>query len=241
MATAGSLITDVKVQFGDPDGDFITDAIGLEWLTSAQERLCHEVLALDEIKDYALTARQKRYDLPTNCIIPFTVSWWKLSTKKLSYIDPSTWDDVEVSRLNTTGTPTSYSIIRRQLVVGPSAPVSDSATALASGAALVTATTIGLTAASGTFRTRGWLENQTSGEIIEYTNVATTTVTGCTRGVHGTTAASVASGEQFKEIDLQLRYRKHPDSLTATTASPEVTSVFQRYLEYYVLFLAWKK
>ena len=240
MATAGSLLADVRVHFGDPDRDFITDAIGLEWLTAAQERLCHEVLALDEIKDYPLTSRQKRYDLPTNCIIPFTVSWWKLSTKKLAYVDPGVWDDVEVSRLNTTGTPNCYSVIRRQLTVGPSAPSSDSATSLASGAALSTATTIGLTAASGTFRTRGWLQNQTSGEVIEYTNISTTTVTGCTRGVHGPPAASIARGAQFKEIDLQMRYRKNPDPITATTASPEVPSVFQRYLEHYVLFLAWR-
>lgn len=238
--TAGSLITDICVQFGDPNQDFLTDAIGLEWLSAAQDRLCHEALALDEIADYSLTAGQKRYDLPTNCILPFTVVWWKNGGRELASIDPSEWDGYEVRRILSTGYPRGFAIIRRQLVVGPAAPVSDSATALASGAILSTATTIGLTAASGTFRTRGWLKNQTTGEVIEYTGLSTTTVTGCTRGVHGTSAASCASGEQFKEIDLQMRYRKSPAPLTATSLNPDVPSVFQRYLEQYVLFLAWR-
>lgn len=240
MATAGSIIANVCVQIGDPNQDFLTDTIGNEWMDVAQQRFCHEVLVLDEIKDYPLTARQKRYDLPTNCIIPMAALWWKNSSRKLDWADPSKFDEYEVTHPLTTGYPRCYSVIRRQVVLGPAAPLSDSATALASGAALVTATTIGLTAASGTFRTRGFLENQTTLEVVEYTNVATTTVTGCTRGVHGTAAASVASGHQWKEIDLQVRFRRSPVPVTASTQIPEIPSPFHRYLEHFILFLAWR-
>lgn len=240
MPTAGSIIANVCVQVGDPNQDFLTDTIGNEWMDIAQQRFCHEVLVLDEIKDYPLVARQKRYDLPTNCIIPMAALWWKNSSRKLEWADPSKFDQYEVTHPLTTGYPRCYSVIRRQVVLGPAAPVSDSATALASGAALVTATTIGLTAASGTFRTRGFLENQTTGEVIEFTNVATTTVTGCTRGVHGTSAASVASGQQWKEIDLQVRFRRSPIPITASTQIPEIPSPFHRYLEHFILFLAWR-
>lgn len=238
--TAGSIITDLCVQFGDPGQDFITDAIGLEWLTAAQERLCHETLALDEIADYSVTSGQKRQDLPTNCLIPYTVVYMKNAGRELEAIDPSEWDGYEVSRILTSGFPRGFSIIRRQLVIGPAAPSQTSATALASGAITASATTIGLTGASGTFRTRGWVKNQTTGEVIEYTGVSTTTLTGCTRGVHGTSAASCASGEQFKEIDLQMRYRKSPAPLTATSTVPDVPTAFQRYLGQYFLFLAWR-
>lgn len=237
--SAGSLLADVRVRFGDPDRDFISDAIGLEWLSAAQERACHEVLILDEIADYSLTAGVRRMDLPTNCIIPFTAQWWKDGGKTLDFVDPSEWDTYEVRRILTTGYPRGFSIIRQQLVIGPAAPVSNSATALASGAILSTATTIGLTSASGTFRAKGWAKNQTTGEVFEYTGVATTTLTGCIRGVHGVAAASMASGEQIKQIDLQMRYRRSPTPFTATTQNPEIPTVFQRYLEHYVLFLAW--
>lgn len=238
--TVGSLLANVRVQFGDPNRDFLTDTIGFEWIDVAQQRFCHEVLALDEIKDYALTARQKRYDLPTNCIEPAAVLWWKNSSRKLDYVDPSKFEEFEVYHPLTTGYPKNYSVIRRQIVLGAAAPLSDSATALASGDFSSTATTIGFTAASGTFRTRGWLENQTTGEVVEYTNIATTTVTGCSRGVHGTSGASVASAQQWKEIDVQVRYRKTPAPITASTQQMEIPAGFARYIEQFILYLAWR-
>lgn len=238
--TVGSLLANVRVQFGDPDRDFITDTIGFEWIDVAQQRFCHEVLALDEIKDYPLTAAQKRYDLPTNCIIPMAVLWWKNSSRKLDYADPSKFEEYEVYHPLTTGYPKNYSVIRRQLVMGPAAPLSDSATALASGAAASTATTISLTAASGTFRTKGFLENQTTGEVIEYLAIASTTVTGCVRGVHGTPATAIASGQQWKEVDVQMRYRKIPQPITASTQSMEIPAAFARYIEQFLLYYAWR-
>lgn len=240
MATAGSIVQSVRIQYGDPDRDFITDTIGFEWLTKAQRRLCHEVLALDEIKDYPVVEGQKRYDLPDNCYIPFTALWWKDSRRELQPLDPSQWDQYEVRRILTTGYPTGFTVIRRQLVVGPAAPLSNSATALASGDYSSSATTIGLTSASGLFRSRGWLVNSTTGEVVEYTAIASTTVTGCSRGVHGTSTASVASNQQWKEVDLQMRYRRAPTDITASTQTPDVPTIFQDYLEHYMLYLAWR-
>jgi hypothetical protein len=240
LATAGSILSNVRLQFGDPNRDFISDTIGFEWLDIAQQRFCHDVLQLDEIKDYPITARQRRYNLPTNCIIPMAVTWWKNSSRKLKWVDPSEFEQYEVYKPLTTGYPTVYSEIRRQIVLGPGVPTSDSATALASGDFSSTATTLGFTVASGTFRTRGFLENQTTGEVVEYTNIATTTTTGCVRGVHGTSAASVASGQQWKEVDLQARYRKTPSLITASTQSPDIPAAFHRYLEQFALFLAWR-
>jgi hypothetical protein len=240
LATAGSIITNVKRAYGDPDGDYITDTIGMEFLDIAQQRFCDEVEPLDEIMDYALTARQVRYDLPSNCIEPVDVMWFKNVTRKLQFEQYQQFDVLTTATPNSIGNSTRYTVFLRQLTLGPEAPNQTSATTLASGAALITATTIGLVAASGTFRSRGFLKNVTSGEVIEYTAIATTTVTGCTRGVHGTAAASVASNDQFQEIDVQMRYRKIPAAITATTSSPEIAPVYHRYLEQYMLYLAWR-
>lgn len=239
MATAGSILQNVRVQIGDPNRDFLSDTIGNEWLDVGQQRFCHEVLALDEIKDYPLTARQKRYDLPTNFIIAKAVLWYKGAGRKLAWTDPSEFETYEVYHPLTTGYPRGYSIIRKQLVVGPASPVANSATVLASGNQASTATTIGFSAASGILRTRGWLENQTTGEVVEFTNVASSTVTGATRGVHGTSPASIASNDQWKEIDMQIRYQKVPALITASTQSPEIPAAFHRYLEQWVKYMAY--
>lgn len=239
MVTVATILANVRVVGGDPDADFLTDTIGFEWLSMGQERFCHEVLALDEIKDYPLVARQKRYDVPSDFHVAMSVLYWKNTSKKLLWAEPAEFEEMEVYHPLSTGTPRSYSVIRRQVSIGPASPLSNSATALASGATTSTATTIGLTAASGTFRTRGWLLNATTGEVVEYTNVATTTVTGCTRGVHNTTATAVASGDQWKEIDLQLRYRRSPSAITASTQSPDIATPFHRYLEHWVLYRFW--
>ncbi len=240
MVTAATLLQNVRVQGGDPDRDFLTDAIGFEWLDAAQQRFCHEVLALDEIKDYPLVARQKRYDVPADFYLAMSVLWFKNGGRKLAWAEPHEFEEFEVYHPNTTGYPRAYSVIRRQMVLGPASPVSDSATALGSGDFTTTATTIGFTAASGTFRTRGFLINSTTSEVIEYTNVATTTVTGCTRGVHNTTAATAASGQQWKEVDVQLRYRRTPSAITASTQSPDIPAPFHRYLEHFLLFMFWR-
>ncbi len=237
MATAGSIITRIQKLFGDTAGDFISDTFGLDWLSQGERRFTHKVLPLDEFKDYTITAKQPRFDLPTNCIIPIQLMWFKQRTAKLDYQPPDVWAKVIEAMPNSTGTPDAYSVVRRQVVVGPQVPTTASANTTASGTITAAATTIGLVAASGTFRSKGWVK--INSEVIEYTGVATTTLTGAVRGVHGTTAASHASGDTVTEIDLQMLYRKAPANLTATTASPEIPDMFHDYLEKYALYLAW--
>lgn len=241
MATAGSLAANIRVVYGDPDADWLTDAVALQFLTKGQKRFCHNVLTLDEIKDYTITAKKIRYDLPTNCIIPNGVMWYQSRTAKLAPLSPDKWRGMEEAFPNATGTPDYYGIERQQLLLGPNVPTTNSATALVSGAMTATATILGFTVASGTFRTKGFLEiaSGTSKEIVEFTGVATTTVTGVTRGLHNTTAASFASGASVTQIDLQLHYRKSPTDLTATTQTPDIPEIYHEYLEKYALYLAW--
>lgn len=237
MANAGSILANVRVIAGDPDRDFITDAIGMDWLNQAQRRFCHRVLSLDEIKDFTVTAKQPRFDLPTDCIIPIQAIWYKSRTVKLQYKTPDRWATIIEGWPDASGTPDAYTVLRRQLVVGPQKPSSNSATSTASGTISSTTTTFGLTAASGTFRSKGWVK--VNSEIVEYTGVATTTLTGCVRGVHGTNNTSHASGDTVTEIDLQMVYRKAPAAISATTTSPDIPEHFHDYLEKYVLYLAW--
>lgn len=236
MAQAGSMLTNIKKLIGDPDSDFLDDTTGLTWLDKAQQRFCDNVLALDEIKDYTITAKVQRYDLPTDTIMPIAVRWFKSSNRKLRYAVPDLWYKLEAARPNSTGNPYHYTVIRRQLVIGPEVPQTASANTTASGTMTASATTLNLAAASGTFRTRGFVKIED--EVIEYSGVATTTLTGAIRGVHGTTAASHSSGVTLTEVDFQMTYRKTPAALS-TGASPDIPAPFHRYLEQYALYLAW--
>lgn len=236
MAQAGSMLTDIKKLIGDPDSDFLDDTTGLTWLDQGQQRFCDEVLALDEIQDFTITAKINRYDLATDSVLPIAVMWYKNSTRKLHYRPPDLWYKLVAARPNATGTPTNYTVLRRQLVVGPEVPQTASANTTASGLITAASTILNLVAASGTFRSKGFIKIED--EIIEYTTVATTTLTGAVRGVHGTTAASHASGTTVTEVDFQMTYRKSPIAL-ATGASPEIPKPWHRYLEKYALYLAW--
>lgn len=241
MTQPGSILANVRKIAGDVNLDFLTDAVGLEWLDEAQQRFADEVLPLDEIKNYAITAKIQRYDLPTDYIIAKGAMWLKNRTQKLEFHTPTRFEEDIEGWPNGIGNPEVYTIIRKQLVIGPSVPTANSATALVSGALGSTATTCGFTAASGTFRTKGWLQiaSGTSTEILEYTGVATTTVTGAVRGVHGTSGTAFSSTATVTEIDLQLRYQKIPAVLTATTSTIETPVVWQKYLEKYLLYLTY--
>ena len=241
MPTAGSLIQDTRRLFGDPDGEFLSDTIGLEWLTIAQERFCHKVMPIDEVKDYILTARIQRYNVPNNFMEGHVtrVVWLKDAAYVLDAEGPAEFERIQTGWMNSSGRPVKYTIFRRQLVVGPQFPVSDSSSALASGNFSSTASTIGLTAASGTFRSRGFAYNASTGEVFEYGSLSTTQIGVMTRGVHGTPGGSFSSGDRVIQVDLQMFYRALATAVTATTASPEIPPMFHRYLQMYMLYRAW--
>ena len=237
MATAGSLIVAIQKLFGDPDGNFVTATTGVDWLNRAQRRFCNNLWALDEIKDYVITSGVKEYDLPTNCIIPESLMWYQSGVRRLMYSPPDMWSDIEEASPNSTGSPETYTVIRGQLVIGPQIPGTTSATSTASGEFATAAATFGLTAASGTLRSRGYVKCGT--EIIEYSGITSTTLTGCLRGRHGTTDVTHASQASVFQVDLQMRYRKVPTELATTTDSPSIPEAYHDSLEKYVLYLAW--
>lgn len=226
--------------YGDPERDWLTDEIALDFLDRAQRRFCHKVLPLDEYQDFAVVAKVNRYSVATDCITPVAVMWYQSKTEKLTYVTPEQWQRIERDHPNATGNPDVYAYIRRQLLLGPQVPSTRSATALASGVAFASATTLALTAASGVFRSKGFLRiGSAAGEVVEYNTVSGATISGITRGVHNTTAASLASGDSITQQDFIMQYRRAPAILSATTSVPEIPSWAHDYLEKYALYLAW--
>lgn len=237
MTTVGTLVANLRLMYGDTNADFISDTRGMDWINQGQRRFCTNVMPLDEIKDYTISTGVLRFNLPTNCIMPIAVMWKKNSTTRLEYVTPNTWYDMEEDQPNSSGDPDSYTLIRQQLVVGPQVPNTQSAYSTASGEMDAADTTLGLAAASGTFRSKGFVKVEN--EVIEFSGVSGTTLTGAIRGVHGTTAATHASGITVYEIDMQLTYRRNPAEMTATTSIPDIPEAYHNYLEKYALYLVW--
>lgn len=238
MATAGSMLSGLRTVTGDPAGDWLTEALGYEFLNKAQKQFSNHVPSVEDFADYTVAARQRRYPLPSDCLTPKYLIWFKSGhAKRLNYVPPHGWADLEVEGDASTGTPDSYTIMADQIVLGRSRPATDSATALASGEIGAADTTLNLTAASGTFRGAGFVKIEN--EIVEYTGVATTTLTGCSRGVHNTPAASHASGTVVTQVDMQLFYRRPPNLLSASTDVPEIPLALHPCLEQYALYLIW--
>jgi len=236
MATAGSMMTSIRKILGDPNGDFANDNTIYDWLNRGQGQFCQNVLALDEIHDYPIVAKQSRYDLPSTCIIPIWIQWYQSRVAKLEYTPPNLWARVEERNPSATGTPDRYTVIRNQLLLGPQVPTTSSKTHLGSGAMTTANTTISL-ATTPIFRSKGFIK--VDSEVIEYTALATTTMTGCARGLHGTTAATHASGVTVTQIDLQMLYRRTPAVIAATSTVPDIPLVYHDHLEMYALYLGW--
>src|SRR5262245_13335207 len=99
MPTAGSLIQDTRRLFGDPDGGLITDTIGLEWLSIAQERFCHKVSPIDEVKDYVLNQRIQRFNVPNNFMEGHVtrVTWLKDAPQILEAQGPAEFERIQTS------------------------------------------------------------------------------------------------------------------------------------------------
>lgn len=239
MATAASITQDVRNLYGDPDGEFITATLGIDWLNAAQDRFCHKVMPIDEVKDYTLNARQQEFDLPGNYLQAVKAVYLKDMAYVLQAEAPAEFERIQAGFQTSVGRPVYYTIFRRQVVVGPQSPVASSATALASGAQSSTAAVLNLTAASGTFRSVGYLYNASTGEVMKYASVSTSQVGYVQRGVHGTPAASISSNDLIIQVDLQFFYRALATAISTTTQTPDIPTPFQRYLTLYMLYRAW--
>ncbi len=93
---------------------------------------------------------------------------------------------------------------------------SDSATATTLNGAIssATATTITVTSTSG-FKSQGRV--LIDSEVVSYTGITSTTLTGCTRGDEETTAATHSTAVAVTERDFIYHFQEDPDELDSDT------------------------
>jgi len=172
------------------------------------------------VQSYSSVANQFAYDIPisvqkvynvvfaTQPLIPMNYNLWKLQH----------WD-----RDDSVAIPYSVTIWNRQILLAPRPSTSATTTTLTAAITSTTATTI--TVALGTAFKRGdYYRFIIDSEVIYATNATATTLTGCLRGMEGTTAAVHSNGSTVTERDIVYTGHVEPTDLFDTqdrTSIPE--------------------
>lgn len=239
MPTASYLIDDMQVKLGDPSGLIYTSANLLNWLNGAQTDFCEKAMPLRRIDATTVGTGFNRFPIPSDKIMiegVFSRYAIGIKLKALTFTD---WNTQVAACPGAVGYDSdSWTEFDQTLYVHPAYGVASKSTLCPIGESS-TATTIRVLSTTG-FKSWGRLLT-TSGEEIEYTSMDSTHFYGCTRGVGGTTAATIFKGSRITQCDLWIVYRRAAQDMATGADVPEIRSVYHEKLEYYAMYLAYKQ
>lgn len=232
MTTASSLISDIQTKVGDASGNYLTASLALTWLDQAQKQYVTRLLPLDRTKSFVVTANQEAFTVPDESIMLMSVLVSRDYRHPMKYLDVRKFEAVRSSIFNATGYPTYWTEKDGKIYVWPRF-TSASLTSTLNATSAASNTTLTL-ASTGNLRSAGRAIVGT--EEIEYTAKTSTTLTGVTRGVGGTTAASYASAQLITQTDLEYVYSRHAAALSLTS-EPEIKEAYHENLQWWVMYL----
>ena len=234
MTTAASLMTPIRKIYGDTAGDYLTDAILLTYLDSAQKKFCSEAWPLYRYNGTTVSANQEAFTIPDENIIIEAVINQQGTSRLLKYVGVRDFFTQKMAVGNAKGTPTIYTHFEGKVWVYPRYSTASKTTT--TGAAVQASYSSITLASNANLRAAGKII--INSEEMMYDAKGSVFINGVVRGDGGTTAASHASGDTVTQLDLEMLYRRHPIAL-ATSAEPEIPEVWHEYLNDYVLYLAY--
>lgn len=232
MAKFSALKKEALRRINDISGAKITTAVMGDFINNALEDWATSVEPMLYTYGWAVTAKQFRYDLPDNWMKPKTVHWYQNGEYPVQYMSPKDfqrrgymdWDQ-------TSTTPQAYTIIDRDLWLGPP-PSTTGNTSAMNDAGGISATDTSVIATDGTkFRTNSGVV-KIEDELIMYQNVSTNTLQLLIRAQGGTTAATHADATTISRCDLVATYFAVPAALSATTDAPVIETRWHKTLLY---------
>lgn len=233
MATASALISDIRVKFGDTAGNYLGTDLVLTWLDQAQARFVETTFPLRRTRGYVVAANQDYFDLPADLILIEVATVDREVRRVLRWISPQDYERRRTAYQNASGYPCFWTLKEGKLYVWERFATASLTTTLGS-ALSTTATSITL---ASTDNLRSYGRAIIESEEVEYNTKGSTSISGVTRGVGGTTAASHASNATVTQVDFEIFHSYHPPAL-ASTSTPEIQAVYHDKLELYVLYLA---
>lgn len=217
----------------DAGGNTITTTIAGRFINNALEDWANTVEPLWRPYGWFVTAKQFRYDLPSDWIKPKTLMWYQGGAdKEIPYMSPKEFQRKGFFKWNsTTSNPEAFTIIDNDLWLGPAPGTTSNSTLLNPGLGIsASATTIPVV--DGTkYHTNGGIALVDSEQIM-YQGISSNDLTLCVRGQGGTTAAAHNSCTTTYRLDLVANYFYVPVALSATTDVPAIEQRWQKALLY---------
>jgi hypothetical protein len=195
-------------------------------INMAQKEIAHDRLwsFYEETKSFSGVANQYEYSLASDV---FTVFDAMYDTQPLAVIGVNRWNNLRWDT-DRSGEPTHICMWRNKARVYPYN--SDAADTTTLGAAITDVAAVTITVAdSGDFREQGRIIIDS--EVISYTGKTSTTLTGCTRGIEGTTAATHLIAATVTERDFVYHFQEEPEDMddeTDETRIPEPSIIAYR-------------
>lgn len=222
MTQFSALKTRLQQRVNDADGNTITTGIAGQFLNEILEDWAVTVEPLWRPYGWYVTAKQFRYDLPSDWIKPKTVHWYQNGNHELTYVSPKAFQLGGYFNWNQTSSrPSVYTVMDGDLWVGPPPGTSGNTSTISdSGGISASDATIGV--ADGTqFHANGGMI-KIEDEQIMHQNISSNNLTLCLRGQGGTTAATHPDSTAVSRLDLIANYLYVPATLSGTTDSPAI-------------------
>ncbi len=233
MGALSALRTELQYRVADSTGLNISAARANRYINNALEDWVTSVEDLWRPYGWIVTAKKFRYDLPADWIKPKTLHWMQNGEYEIRYVSPKEFQRrgfMDGDR--TTNRPYAYTIIDRDLWLGP-APGSTSNTSPLNGAHNSSVTTISVDDGTKFHNPAGWI--QINSELIQHQGVSTNDLTLAIRGQGGTTAASHSDNDTVSRVDLIATYYHTPTALSSDTDTPAIEARWHRTLLHHAI------
>jgi len=236
VATATSILDNIRLRFGDASANFITSTLGVSWLNKALEETVLSLMPLRRLKGTDVATNQEAFSIPSDAIMMELVYHAKSQRRLVSRRGRDEFFARKQQIDNALSDyPTIWTEFEDKVYVWPRYSGKSSTTA-ASGAITSTSSTVSV-ATTSSLQSTGRVK--INSEEMEYTNVSTGNIKGVTRGVGGTSAASHASGDTVTQMDLLMLYRRQHASIGTGGETVDIPPYLQPMLEDYALYLAF--
>ena len=217
MATAQSLIDDVRSRVVEATASYFTDAEILRWLNQGYKRFISLTEWAERVKAFATTANQFEYTIGTDTIKIADVRWQ--DKYKVWFRDREEFGRYTGQSAGQTGSrPYMYSLFPwdGKIRIYPKPTSSSATTTITVDSPLSSSATTINAASTSSFPTYGRLIIDS--EQILYTGTTSTTFTGCVRGDGATTAATHTLSTTISAAPLEVYQVYQPADLATSPA-----------------------
>ena len=218
MAALSLLRTELKQRTNNQTS--LSNSILNRFINNALEDWANTVEPLWRQYSWYITAKQFRYDLPTDWLKPKQLHWYQNGEKEIEFLSPKEfqrWGFLDWDR--TVSSPQVYTIIDNDIYLAP-APSTSGNTDILTGSLTSSATSTAVVDGTN-FHTHGGFVLVGTEQMV-HQGISTNTLTLLLRGQGGTTAAAHNACDTIYRNDLVATYFYVPAALSADADVPAI-------------------